>query len=625
MTRPKKRSKKAKSAAIKRWSKVEDGEETVAQENVIEYERFVSESVDVDEATHDGSSSNLELFDNVANDADNSNVDNDDVESIDPSCEEFQSMTLFFKGDAISNLLKQVTCTNCKHAGTLSIDSNTFLGFSAIFNVACDNCNVAFPFSNFNGDRKDRVKIYDFNHSVIKGFGDIAAGHNKISRFCSKMNIPSISSKNYYKHFYKLDKEYQQLRSDVIKEAGKGIYKYYIEEKGLPADYDGILDIAVSYDCSWHKRGHCSKYGVAAVIDLDTNMIIDFEVLSKFCYKCTLSFSELGDSPEYDEWLKGHKPFCDINFEGPSGNMEAEIAVKLWRRSIKTHKLRYTVFLADGDARTHAKLNDEKVYGQDLTVAKLECINHCAKRLGTALRNVRKKEHLGGRGHGRLTDGTIKRLVNYYRKAIKDNNTDVNLMKGAILATLYHAISTDQNPKHNKCPTGEGSWCFYNKAIASGQQPEGHSIKVGTPLDEKMMKHIIPIYRRLSAEALLERCLNAKTSNQNESFHSVIWTFAPKQTFVGKRKIEIAATKAVLRMNNDLIEVHKQEAAHFNDFITANSMKIVRTLNKQREKNVMKRKSSVSTEARKKKKLGEIAKEAKEKEKYGEDYKPGSF
>ena len=42
------------------------------------------------------------------------------------------------------------------------------------------------------------------------------------------------------------------------------------------------VDITVSYDGSWHKRGHPSMYGVAAVIDIYTGLVVDYVVLSKF-------------------------------------------------------------------------------------------------------------------------------------------------------------------------------------------------------------------------------------------------------------------------------------------------------------------------------------------------------
>ncbi|GFW39844.1 uncharacterized protein TNCV_2420091 [Trichonephila clavipes] len=102
----------------------------------------------------------------------------------------------------------------------------------------------------------------------------------------------------------------------------------------------------------------------------------------------------------------------------------------LWNRSISDCAMRYTTVLCDGDAKTHQNLNEKEVYGDDVVIVKEECVNHVAKRLGTALRNKVKEWRskgvtLGGRKQGSLTDATITKLQNFYRKAIVDNVPEV--------------------------------------------------------------------------------------------------------------------------------------------------------------------------------------------------------
>ncbi|GFV49690.1 uncharacterized protein TNCV_4042641 [Trichonephila clavipes] len=95
-------------------------------------------------------------------------------------------------------------------------------------------------------------------------------------------------------------------------------------------------------------------------------------------------------------------------------------------------------------------------------------------------------------------------------------------MKTAIYATLLHSISTDAKPQHSKCPAGENSWCFYQSAIANGEKPNNHKLNVGTPINEKFLPKILPIYQRLASNELLERCIRCGTQNANESLHSMI-------------------------------------------------------------------------------------------------------
>ena len=101
--------------------------------------------------------------------------------------------------------------------------------------------------------------------------------------------------------------------------------------------------------------------------------------------------------------------------------MEVEAARVLWRRSEERHNLRYTILLSDGDAKTFNVLCELKPYGEGVVLEKEECVNHVSKRLGTALRNAvadckKRGVTLGGRGHGMLTQNTIRKLTIYYTR-----------------------------------------------------------------------------------------------------------------------------------------------------------------------------------------------------------------
>lgn len=140
---------------------------------------------------------------------------------------------------------------------------------------------------------------------------------------------------------------------------------------------------------TWHKRGHNSLYCIGCVIDILTGLVIDFEVISKYCHDCTKTAADLGNnSTEYAVWYEDHKKSgkCEKNYDGSLGAMEIYAANILWKRSIEVSKMRYTEILSDGDSKTFLSLSKSKIYG-DKQIEKEECINHVAKRLGTALPN----------------------------------------------------------------------------------------------------------------------------------------------------------------------------------------------------------------------------------------------
>ena len=287
------------------------------------------------------------------------------------------------------------------------------------------------------------------------------------------------------------------------------------------------------------------------MIDLFTNLIIDYAILSTYCHGCaTVGDSMDKTSPEYDLWLADHN--CDKNFEGMAGAMDAAIAEILWKRSIERHGFRYVTLLSDGDARTYNHIASLNIYGDNCHVEKEECINHVSKRLGTALRKVAAEGRqegvvTGGKGYSKLTAATIVKLTSYYGKAIRSNSNNLDGMRKAVFATFFHALSTDDDPHHNRCPKGRESLCFYQNAVAKGEHP--HRVMVGTPISREVGQFVRPVNARLGEESLLRRCLRGKTKNSNESVHAIVWRKCPKTDFCGKVRLDAGAAMAVCEFN----------------------------------------------------------------------------
>ncbi|GFU35448.1 uncharacterized protein TNCV_3641341 [Trichonephila clavipes] len=96
-----------------------------------------------------------------------------------------------------------------------------------------------------------------------------------------------------------------------------------------------IIHVSVSYDGTWQKRGHTSNLGLGIIIDVLSGLVLDFEVLSKYCQNCVVAGRDMGvDSAEFYIWQKGHADECDKNFDGTSGAMEMHAALIMWRLSI---------------------------------------------------------------------------------------------------------------------------------------------------------------------------------------------------------------------------------------------------------------------------------------------------
>ena len=90
-------------------------------------------------------------------------------------------------------------------------------------------------------------------------------------------------------------------------------------------------------------------------------------------------------------------------------------------------------------------------------------------------------------------------------------------------------------------------------------------------------KEVEPIFKNLSSEALLSRCLGGLTQNNNESLNALVWKKCPKDVYVSRNSIEIGMAAAVLELNNGtqgIRKLYENSGLHFGKFITAACKKI---------------------------------------------------
>ena len=190
----------------------------------------------------------------------------------------------------------------------------------------------------------------------------------------------------------------------------------------------------------------------------------------------------------------------------------------------------------------------------------------------------------------------------------------------AIWAILYHSASSDENPQHDYSPEGETSWCGWQRDQAKGTDSYKHK----SPLPSAVVEVIKPTCETLSADDLLDRCLEGANQNQNESLNSVVWGLCPKDSFARLNSVETACAIAVARFN---------DGAH----PTANIMRrcdlnpgqyVSEAANKEDSKRIYhaRKKSRVGAlEARQQRRSNRVHEEELNIEMEGDTYVPGGF
>ena len=240
--------------------------------------------------------------------------------------------------------------------------------------------------------------------------------------------------------------------------------------------------------------------------------------------------------------------------------MEVEGAKTIFGRSIEKNGLLYAEYFGDGDSKGYMEVKNTD---EGITVKKQECVGHVQKRVGNRLRGMKRKRKEDKMAEMKenepnkkktkktkdpldyLTYSVIDKLQNYYGIAVRANANDLEVMKKAIRGTLFHVSSSDDNHNHSQCPTGDTSWCKYNRDHATGESTHKHG--PGLPVETR--KLILPLYADLSSDELLQRCLHGKTQNQNESFNSMIWERLPKTKSAGLTQLELATYDALAHFN----------------------------------------------------------------------------
>ena len=391
---------------------------------------------------------------------------------------------------------------------------------------------------------------------------------------------------------------------------------------------DEVVDVVVTVDGTWQKRGRTSLFGIVVAIAWKTGQVLAWEVLSKHCMACKLR--ESMDLEEYEGWYEGHKEECECNYKGSSNGMEIAGVKAIWLRSVKDLKLRYTTYIGDGDAATFACLTKLKPYGEDVEIIKHECVGHIQKRMGTALRKLKKSGIVDENGQlvkfkCRLTNNAITALNVYYGGAIRNNKDDIDGMVQAIDASFLHSMSTDEHPMHMKCPEHNPpdkiSWCRFKVAAYENSTPEPHN----PLLPRDLAKYVRPVYQRLANRDLLERCTLGATQNQNESFNNVIWLRASKTQFLGLPTVELAASTAVLDFNEGKEVGMKKLFAHLGMEFTARAHAFFKHEDQLRLYKSQKKASEVQKKRRKYKAREKVAAEETAIAEEGPTYGPGEF
>ena len=305
---------------------------------------------------------------------------------------------------------------------------------------------------------------------------------------------------------------------------------------------ENLRSCTVSFDASWHRRGHFSNQGFAAAIDSEHGKVLDYQLYDRVCYPCSKWPEERKENnPEdYEEYWSTHNPLCTANFSGSSQSMESAAAVEIWKRSVSRHRLVYDTYIGDGDSSSYKNLVKSDPYNGLTTVRKEECLGHVQKRIKKHLH--KKSETFKG-----LPEAKADWIAHLYALVIVQHRGESPLeIHEALQVLLLH---TDE--KHASCPEGSTSWCYYRKLVSKHLEDSSSPLPVTRApfLTVAEFNRTTEVFQVFASLSFCKTITLGKTQNSNESLHNMLWHNAPKAKRVGHKSLVASTALAVLSFN----------------------------------------------------------------------------
>ena len=330
------------------------------------------------------------------------------------------------------------------------------------------------------------------------------------------------------------------LAKRSMKIAGDHAYSHASAVDETPS---GLRECAVSFDASWHRRGHYSNQGFAAAIDTDFGKVLDYSLYERVCYSCSKwPESRQSSCPEeFAEYWDIHKDLCTANYKGTSQAMESRAAVDVWKRSIEWHNLAYGTYIGDGDSSSYKNLLKSDPCNGQVPIRKEECIGHVQKRVKKHLmKKISSSTNLPQSKAVRIAHLYALVVVQHQGKSASDIHQGLQVL-------LSHTKEV-----HDDCPPGDSSWCYFQKRITQYEIEGGLTPPTTrqTYLSPAEFARTVEVFKVFGSLSFCSTITLGKTQNSNESLHNMLWHNSPKSKHVGQKSLVASTALGELSFND---------------------------------------------------------------------------
>lgn len=359
-------------------------------------------------------------------------------ERITRSSQKFKKVENLFQPCVVDLGLLTAALEKCQACGKgplqlQNINHNVkFQGSCPILSVPCKLCseiNVIRPNKTHRTGTRG-PPVFDVNTRAALGSLRSGIGHTHYSSLSATMGIAAMSASVF--------KNREREAGNAIETVAKRTcLRNAEEEKQLSKSGDGeeMVDVAVSYDMSWRKRGKAYDFssGMGSAIGVTTGKVISYATRNLECRICKHA-EESQSSPRAHD--------CRHNYQGSSKSMESSVAVQLFNEA-PANGMRFSTYVGDEDSTTESRL---KVL-VDYDIEKWTDLNHAKRTLGSRLYAMK------GKVKG-MTNAVISYIQKCFGYAIKKNQNNASGMKKSLELIIPHAFGD-----HDGCR--DMTWCKF--------------------------------------------------------------------------------------------------------------------------------------------------------------------
>ena len=143
--------------------------------------------------------------------------------------------------------------------------------------------------------------VADVNRRAAFAASEVGLGREGLAVICEIMSLPQpVSDSNFQDHNKAIHDATIKCVNSNMQEAAYELRKKIMEENPEMSE-ESIMDITVSFDGTWSKRGFTANFGVGFVIAAETGKVIDFVTLSKVCEMCKQGNKLQKDKQNYEQ------------------------------------------------------------------------------------------------------------------------------------------------------------------------------------------------------------------------------------------------------------------------------------------------------------------------------------